>query len=453
VLQLLSPHHRRLNMVAMHTTCSQVSPILPLQSHRRSGSSTAAPASPCSLAAAAAADAYYGQQPLLPLPLTSAGVPPATLADLRRRQLLAAEAEDYHAAAALKQLARTLGSRSRPPPRLPAGASAQERARYMFEHGFLVIEDAFSGDQLRRLQAAWKRVQQPLVTRWRLAKAAGVGSDGRHHFANGEELMQRFGINPTRLFIDVPIKGVPPGHVVAPLVDGATGKPVPEVRTFFSEAMEPDGDPVLLDLIDPPALVPVLRAYLGEGVKLCGVQPRTYASDHDLDPHARGYTTWHRDGSAPDGFERPSPAHDIKVFIYFEDVAPDGGCTSVVPGTHKLAHTAAAVFGPVFHSAYRDSPEAHLSQESMPNMFRFAVKAGTVCAFDTAIWHTALGNASGRARENVIMGYNTVTPLRNTGGLMTADMLTRLQELGRLDGDDRRQLLGLGQTLARYASL
>ena len=40
-----------------------------------------------------------------------------------------------------------------------------------------------------------------------------------------------------------------------------------------------------------------------------------------------------------------------------------------------------------------------------------------------------------------------------TGGLMTTDMLTRLQELGRLDGDDRRQLLGLGQTLARYASL
>ena len=37
--------------------------------------------------------------------------------------------------------------------------------------------------------------------------------------------------------------------------------------------------------------------------------------------------SWHRDGSTPDAYEKPSPAHDIKVFIYFDDVDEDGGCT------------------------------------------------------------------------------------------------------------------------------
>ena len=47
---------------------------------------------------------------------------------------------------------------------------------------------------------------------------------------------------------------------------------------------------MLLDLVDPPQLVPVLEAYLGADVKLCGVQPRTYTTDPELDPEAEGYT-------------------------------------------------------------------------------------------------------------------------------------------------------------------
>lgn len=115
-------------------------------------------------------------------------------------------------------------------------------------------------------------------------------------------------------------------------------------------------------------------------------------------------------------------------------------------GSHKLTHAASTVFGTIFKSA--QNTKAQWAQDCMPNLVKFAAKAGTICAFDTAIWHTALGNSSGRSRENVIMGYNTVTPLRNTGGLMTASMLSRLQELGRLEGDDRRQLLGFGKTQA-----
>ena len=41
------------------------------------------------------------------------------------------------------------------------------------------------------------------------------------------------------------------------------------------------------------------------------------------------------------------------------------------------------------------------------------------------------------------MGYNTVTPLRNTGGLLSPESLGALDKLGRLEGDARRRLLGV----------
>ena len=81
--------------------------------------------------------------------------------------------------------------------------------------------------------------------------------------------------------------------------------------------------------------------------------------------------------------------------------------------------------------------------EALPNNVRAACKAGSALLFDTACWHTALGNSSGNDRQNVIMGYNTVTPLRNTGGLLSPESLSALDKLGRLEGDARRRLLGV----------
>jgi hypothetical protein len=52
--------------------------------------------------------------------------------------------------------------------------------------------------------------------------------EGAHNFANGKELEEKYGFNPQRLFIDVPCS------------------------TFFGEAFEAHGDPVLLDLVCLP---------------------------------------------------------------------------------------------------------------------------------------------------------------------------------------------------------
>ena len=117
---------------------------------------------------------------------------------------------------------------------------------------------------------------------------------------------------------------------------------------FFAEATDPAGDGILLDLIDHPLIVPVIREYLGPEAQLAGVSPRTYppndtkaaseggAEEEEEEEEEGSYTFWHRDGSKPDGYAHPTDAHDIKVFVNFEDIPLDGGCTAVVPGTHKV---------------------------------------------------------------------------------------------------------------------
>ena len=64
------------------------------------------------------------------------------------------------------------------------------------------------------------------------------------------------------------------------------------LEELFAETVE--GDPVMLDIIDPPRLVPVLEQVIGPEVQLVGIQPRTVPPEENL-----GYTTWHRDGAAP----------------------------------------------------------------------------------------------------------------------------------------------------------
>ena len=66
---------------------------------------------------------------------------------------------------------------------------------------------------------------------------------------------------------------------------------------FFAEAAEPEGDGILLDMIDHPKLLPVVSAYLGDEVQLAGVSPRTYPPQsvtEDRGMEAGSYTFWHR---------------------------------------------------------------------------------------------------------------------------------------------------------------
>ena len=66
------------------------------------------------------------------------------------------------------------------------------------------------------------------------------------------------------------------------------------------------------------------------------------------------------------------------------------------------------------------------------------------CVFDTACWHTAMDNSSSRARQSVILGYNTVVPRRCTGEMIPPNMLEALEAAGRLRSPTRRHLLAWG---------
>lgn len=79
-----------------------------------------------------------------------------------------------------------------------------------------------------------------------------------------------------------------------------------------------------------------------------------------------------------------------------------------------------------------------------PNLVKIAVKAGTFMCFDTAIWHTALPNASQRPRCTVTLGWETS---RMKGGepAISEAAAQRLAEAGRLPLS-RQRLFGLPNT-------
>jgi hypothetical protein len=237
------------------------------------------------------------------------------LRDLQERKTAALEREDYSTVAQLHATLRCLTPRPSPPQPPPRDAPTDQHTAFLHEHGFTTIQLFEKGEELERLQAAWRRVQEPAVREWEEAKLRGVGIRG-HGFAN----------SPLPNNVCFAERGTPVtfrGRLLA-----RRWMDIP-AEDFFAEATDPAGDGILLDLIDHPLLVPLLQAYLGQEVQLAGVSPRTYPpNDTAADEDAEGsYTFWHRDGSKPDSFTQPTDAHDLKVFVHFEDMSLDGGCT------------------------------------------------------------------------------------------------------------------------------
>ena len=62
------------------------------------------------------------------------------------------------------------------------------------------------------------------------------------------------------------------------------------VEMLLDEAASDGGDPILLQLLGPRALLPVLDKIVGS-TELCGVQPRTLAPD--TPDVVSGYSGWH----------------------------------------------------------------------------------------------------------------------------------------------------------------
>ena len=187
----------------------------------------------------------------------------------------AASNGNFRAAAALQELLFVV----KPKPLLSAADCApsdtDEAAAFFIENGFVCIRQLFSALDLERIQAAWRRAQEPARAMWAQAKSMGRGASGLY-WENQQEIGAALpGFAHGRLFFDIPVKPSNLGE-----------------SSFFAEAERDDGDPILLDLIDPPKLVAVLHRIIGEDVVLCGVQPRTVPPERE-----GGYTSWQCDHS------------------------------------------------------------------------------------------------------------------------------------------------------------
>ena len=173
----------------------------------------------------------------------------------------AAEAKDFRTAAALQDLLHVV----EPKPPLSVDDccpdSPEKCLDFFLREGFVCIRDLFDADQLERLQHQWRQAQAPIRTLWDEAKlVAGnfIGEDFQPE--------DRFAHIPHgRLWFDIPLS------------------------LLFQEAA--DGDPIMLEIIDPPRLVSVLEQIVGPDVRLVGIQPRTVPPEDN-----QGYTAWHRDG-------------------------------------------------------------------------------------------------------------------------------------------------------------
>jgi hypothetical protein len=101
---------------------------------------------------------------------------------------------------------------------------------------------------------------------------------------------------------------------------------------------------------------------------------------------------------APDSWLLPEH-RVVKTFTYLFDVHEDGGCTTLVPGTHRLPGGpretlrcrfagAANDFGLAAAGAAEQGDVEPVAARLMPNQLPIVVQAGTVFCFDNSVWHT-----------------------------------------------------------------
>ena len=148
----------------------------------------------------------------------------------------------------------------------------------------------------------------------------------------------------------------------------------------------------------------------------------------------------------------------VKLFVYLQDCAVDGGETACVPGTHRLAGSPREVLARPFRfdTMGEEARAEALPQAAMPNLVRAALKAGSAVLFDSSCWHASMPNLSGSDRCGAHFSYRSSEcyprgegtglesrnmPFGDTCGLSKATLL-RLDAEGKL-GVVRRRILGL----------
>ncbi|OGG49740.1 MAG: hypothetical protein A3F84_22840 [Candidatus Handelsmanbacteria bacterium RIFCSPLOWO2_12_FULL_64_10] len=178
-------------------------------------------------------------------------------------------------------------------------------------------------------------------------------------------------------------------------------------------------DDVFVDMVDHPALLPIVRAVVGDDAQL------RYAQGGIIRPGTDSGSGWHCDLSGIVGVYLPDSILMTKLFTYLEDVPEDGACLSFVPGSHRyeLGH-----------------PLPDLAvHEDMPHHVKMVVRSGDAVLMNGYTWHARFHNRSDRPRK--VLEYSYVHAWMKTM-YEFKDLSPHVQELV-MRSHNRRQLFGV----------
>lgn len=181
-------------------------------------------------------------------------------------------------------------------------------------------------------------------------------------------------------------------------------------------------DPVFLEVLDNPAILPLVVDILGWDIHLITshliVRPPSPAG---TDRFFKG-EGWHRDGGQSSWeMTEPHPRLFLKVAYFLSDQSEPGrGNTMVVPGSNRLT-------GPPAQSPEAPHPYGAIE---------ICGKPGDAFLFEQRTWHAVGPNFSDITRKSLFMGYG-FRWVRAMDYLVPDEHL-----LARTDSPIRRQLLG-----------
>jgi len=148
-----------------------------------------------------------------------------------------------------------------------------------------------------------------------------------------------------------------------------------------------DEDDVFSDLLDAPAIFPVLLEILGGDIQLHQTMARLFPPGETLTGD------WHTDLEGMNGIDLGHSSNFmLKVHYYPEDLLPDQGCLAFIPGSHRY---------PLGH------PKIKLDHtKTSPATTKIVPKAGDAVLFNVHVRHMALDNTSSRIRKSLIYAYS-----------------------------------------------
>jgi ectoine hydroxylase-related dioxygenase (phytanoyl-CoA dioxygenase family) len=146
-----------------------------------------------------------------------------------------------------------------------------------------------------------------------------------------------------------------------------------------------DADTVFIDLVDLPRLLPLLRATIGEDLALNQTAARLFF------PGPTFTSPFHSDIAEVAGINPAQcPNFLAKVHFYIEDLAPEQGCLSFIPGSQHLP--------PLHVNPHRPTLGAAAATRIVP-------RAGDAILFNTHVLHMAEPNNTANVRKSIIYTY------------------------------------------------